>query len=701
VGVRGLDERAALAEAQRQADAEAQRRFDLAVPPPVRLLLIRFGAGRHRLVVTGHHQLVADGPLSALAGELFAVYAAGRDTGAAPSADAPGLQVSQVDVVAGEELRQPRPEQPESRRRAGGGRGPVTAEQERVCLLFAQVLGLGRVGVDDSFFDLGGDSLLAMRLLARVRVVLGAQISLAGLFAAPSPAGVARALAAAGADADSGGGGGGGRPRLRRVVPRPGVVALSYAQARLWRLNRAGGVGGACTVAVAHRLDGVLDRAVLAAALADVADRHECLRTVFPGGAGVARQQVLAGAAGHPVLEVRQASAGGLAAAVAEVAGQEFDLRTALPWRTVLLALSPDEHVLVMAVHQIAADGWSMGVLDRNLGVAYAARLAGAAPQWAPLPVQYADYALWQRELLGAAGDPGSVLGAQLGYWRAALAGLPAELALPASRPRPAVTAWPGAAVHVRAGAAVHGKLAEQARAARATLFMVVHAAVAVLLSRLGAGSDIPVGTAVAGRADTALAGMVGPLVNTLVLRADLSGDPSFTELVTRVRDADLAAFAHQDTPFACLADTLDPAPPPSRHPLVQVMLTFQNAAPALWRLRHPPVPDRTHIRRRSRTPLGQSGPRPARRRSRDVTAPGLSITPVPAGTGTTRFDLAFGLRECRDPDGTPTGLDGHLEYATDLFDAGPATAIAAGLERVLEQVAAHPGLRVSEVEIL
>ena len=327
---------------------------------------------------------------------------------------------------------------------------------------------------------------------------------------------------------------------------------------------------------------------------------------------------------------------------MAAAAGRGFDLSRELPWRAELVVVSAGEQVLVLVAHHIATDGWSMGVLARDLGVAYAARAAGRAPGWAPLAVQYADYALWQRALLGAEDNPASLISAQLGYWRAALAGLPAELELPADRPRPAVGSFRGGRVRVQVSAGAHAGLAEAARAGRATVFMVVQAGLAVLLSRLGAGTDIPVGTPVAGRADPALEELVGFFVNTLVLRADVSGDPSFAQLVARVREADLGAYAHQDLPFERLVDALAPDRSLARHPLFQVMLAFQNTPEAIL-----------------------AAPRPDR-----------SARPAPA-TGAARFDLSVALRERRGPGGAPGGLEGRIEYSADLFD--PATARGAG----------------------
>ncbi|MET8560980.1 amino acid adenylation domain-containing protein, partial [Streptomyces flaveolus] len=530
-------------------------------------------------------------------------------------------------------------------------RGPVSPEEELLCGLFAEVLGLPAVGVEDSFFELGGHSLLAARLLARVRAVFKAEVSLRALFEEPSVAGLVRHLEDKGAV----------RPTLR-AGDRPDRVPLSFAQQRLWFLAQLEGPTATYNLPFAVRLTGTLEPSALRAALSDVLDRHEALRTVVHDDDGTPVQRLLDSAVELPLVST---PADEVSQVVAEFAHRDFDLTADLPLRACLLAVDDESHVLVLVVHHIAADGWSVAVLADDLARAYAARLAGRAPEWKPLPVQYADYTLWQQRLLGTDDDPDSLLSRQLGYWREALAGLPEELALPTDRPRPAVPSHRGGEIPLCLDAAAHRRITELARGHGVTLHMVLQAALAVLLSRLGAGDDIPIGTPDAGRSDDALHRLVGFFVNTLVTRTDLSGDPTFTEVLARVRDTALDRYEHQDMPFERLVDDLSPARSMARHPLFQVMLTLQNNA-------------------RTRLDL-----------------PGLTAQPLATGERAAKFDLAIELMEAFDADGAPAGLEGTLVYATDLFDAATAAMLATRLRRVLDTLAADPGIRVHAVETM
>src|SRR5580658_5031234 len=435
------------------------------------------------------------------------------------------------------------------------------------------------------------------------------------------------------------------------------MIPLSFAQQRLSFLAQVEGPSATYNIPVALRLEGELDTAALAAAIADVAARHEVLRTVYRAVAGLPCQLVLpADQAPRLVLAAGGEEPG---AAVARLAGQGFDLAAAPPWRAVLAGAGPGVHVLVVVLHHIAGDGWSRGLLARDSSVAYAARREGRAPGWAALPVQYADYAIWQRELLGEEDDPGSLLAQQVAWWREVLDGAPPELALPADRPRPVAASHRGHEVPVSAPAGVHARLAGLAREHGVTMFMVVQAAVAVLLSKLGAGTDVPVGTAVAGRTDAAVEDLVGFFVNTLVLRTDLAGDPSFAGLLGRVRDGVLGALDHQDVPFERLVEVLAPDRSLARHPLFQVMVTVANNAPAVLDL------------------------------------PGLRAGGLPADTEAARFDLQVDIAETSAPDGGAGGLRGGITVAADLFDPATAAVISSRLVRVLAAVAADPQVRV------
>jgi amino acid adenylation domain-containing protein len=542
--------------------------------------------------------------------------------------------------------------------RAAGYREPRTPAEEMLAGLFAEVLGVTRVGIDDSFFDLGGHSLLATRLVSRARAVLGVEVPIAALFAAPTVATLAETMP---------GTAGAGPTRLELVArSRPGVVPLSFAQQRLWFLYQIEGRSPTYHIPLAFRLSGELDVAALRAALADVAGRHESLRTVFPEAGGQGSQQVLGGQAGAPELvEAGPVDEAQVPAALAEATARPFDLTSELPVRAAVWRLGEDGHLLLVVLHHIAADGWSLGPLGRDLAAAYAARRQGQPPRWAPLRAQYADYAIWQRELLGAESGPTDLAAGQLGYWRQALAGAPAELALPADRPRPAVASYQGSTAIFAVPARLHGRLMELARHHRVTLFMVVQAALAALLSRLGGGDDIPLGTPVAGRTDEKLDDMVGFFVNTLVLRTDTSGNPGFGELLGRVRELDLAAYAHQDLPFEQLVEALNPARSLSRNPLFQVMLAFQNQGAAGLELA------------------------------------GLSTVPVSVPAKAAQFDLTFILTERHGPDGEPAGLAGEVEYARELFDEPTVTTLAGRLVAFLDAVTRQPGAPIGEVEIL
>ena len=309
-------------------------------------------------------------------------------------------------------------------------------------------------------------------------------------------------------------------------------------------------------------------------------------------------------------------------------------------------------------LHHIAGDGWSLGPLARDLAALYRARRQGVAAGLSPLPVQYADYTLWQQAALGDENDGASALARQLSFWIEALKDLPDQIELPADRPRPAVSSHRGGHVALSIGADLHRGLAGLARETGASLFMVLQAGLAGLLSRLGAGTDIAIGSPIAGRTDAALDDLIGFFVNTLVLRTDTSGQPSFRELIGRVRGRNLAAYGHQELPFERLVEVLNPARSLSRHPLFQVMLAFE---------------------------AGEAG-------AGTLELPGLAVTPQPIATASAKFDLSVGLVERRLPDGTPGGIDGVLEYASDLFDEATVETLGRRLIRLLEAAVADAG---------
>ncbi|MFV2019305.1 condensation domain-containing protein [Micromonospora sp. LOL_023] len=440
------------------------------------------------------------------------------------------------------------------------------------------------------------------------------------------------------------------------------IVPLSYAQRRLWLLSRLEGPSPAYNVPVVLRLAAVPEPAALRAALGDVVDRHEALRTVFGTTGGEPYQRILA-TTDVPFTTV-DCTPESVEDAVAGFANEPFDLAVDLPIRARLF-IAGDTARLAVVVHHAATDGASMGPLLRDLSTAYTARTTGSAPGWEPLPIQYADYTLWHQELLGSPDDPESRLSRQVDFWRTALGGAPTVLDLPADRPRPAEPTGRGASTVVHLDADTHRGLVVLARRHRASLFMVLQAGLAAALSRLGAGEDIPIGTPVAGRPDEALRELVGFFVNTLVLRTDVSGDPALDDLVARVRDADLTAYEHQDLPFDLLVERLNPARSLAHHPLFQVMLTLQDGG----------------------LPAVRLGDIEGRIEPADLVA--------------AKFDLSVACVELRDAAGAPAGIEAWLEYAVDCFDEEGARLVVEVFGQFLRALATDPSTRVGAAAVL
>ncbi|HEU5472375.1 MAG TPA: amino acid adenylation domain-containing protein [Actinophytocola sp.] len=438
------------------------------------------------------------------------------------------------------------------------------------------------------------------------------------------------------------------------------MIPLSFAQRRLWFVDRFEGPSATYNGAFALRLTGELSVAALESALHDVIDRHEVLRTVIvEDDNGVPHQQVLPAGQlpfGLSVVEVAEQDR---AAAVDEVGRQTFDLAADVPIRARLLRTGPHEHTLVLVVHHIALDGESLGPLLRDLTVAYSARRQGRAPGWEPLPVQYADYTLWQQDVLGAESDPDSLAARQLAYWRDTLAGLAQPLALPTDRPRPRAMSPRGDLVTFSIDPDLLGSVEKLASEQDITVSMVMHSALAVLLHHLGCGDDVPIGAPIAGRTDEELRDLVGFFVNTWVLRVDLSGNPTFHELLHRVRDRALGAYDNQDIPFERLVELLNPDRSTAYHPFFQVMLAWQE-------------------------PLGE------------LEFAGLEVECAALETKTAKFDLFFNMI----PDGSG-GAGVRLEYATDLFDRDTVEGLAKRFVRVLDQLVPDPGRSIGGIDVL
>jgi amino acid adenylation domain-containing protein len=530
---------------------------------------------------------------------------------------------------------------------------PSTAAELVIAGIWQEFLGIDRIGVHDDFSELGGHSLLATRVMARLREVLEVELPVRALFEAPTVSELAERVAVA------------QREGLGPAVPaleaqaRPERLPLSYAQERLWVLEQLGMLGAAYNIPTAVRLVGALDVGALERTFSELVRRHEGLRTRFVAVDGSPVQ--LIEPAGDYRLEPvdlsglgareREAEVGRLAR---EEALRPFDLAMGPLFRATLLKVSSDEHVVLVTMHHIVSDGWSIGVLIREVGALYAAFMEGKPSPLSELPVQYADYALWQRKVL-----QGEVLEQQLAYWKEQLSGALAALDLPTDRVRPAVQSFKGGTVSFVLSKELMGGLIALARREGATLFMVLLAAFKALLLRCSGQADVVVGSPIAGRKRRETEGLIGLFADTLVLRTDLSGDPKFRELLRRVKEVALGAYAHQDVPFEKVVEVLRPERSLSHQPLFQIMLALQNMPMEGLRL------------------------------------PGLVLSTMGGTTATSKFDLTLFISETR------VGLHGTFEYSTDLFDGSTIGRLVGHFKTLLEGVVADPDHRLSELPLL
>ncbi|MET0624306.1 MAG: condensation domain-containing protein, partial [Pyrinomonadaceae bacterium] len=535
---------------------------------------------------------------------------------------------------------------------AGEGEAPRSAVEEVVAGIWCEVLGLKSVSVGESFFTVGGHSLLATQVISRVREAFGVEVPLRSLFEARTVARFAdyveQRLAAAHGTV------------LPPIQPagRERPLPLSFAQQRLWFLQMLEPNSSAYNIPAAVRLLGALDVAALERSLSEVVRRHEALRTTFhlvdaqPVQRVAPAQEVrlpFTDLQGLPAQE-REAHARQLITAEAQ---RPFDLAAGPLLRAGLLKLDEEEHVALLTMHHIVSDGWSIEVLVKELGALYEAYSTGAESPLAELPVQYADYAAWQRGWL-----QGEVLEEQLGYWRKQLGGAPAVLELPTDRPRPRVQSYRGAYETFAVGQELTERLRALGRREGVTLFMTLLAAWQAQLSRYSGQDGISVGSPVANRRRAETEGLIACFVNTLVLHTRLSGNPSFRELLRRVREVTLEAYAHQDLPFEVLVEALRPERNANYTPLFQVWFVFQNA------------------------PM------------QSVALRGLTLRPMPIESRTAQFDLALSIQE------TEAGLEGHMDYNTDLFDADTVAEILEHYTALLEAFAGDPELRLLDAPV-
>ncbi|SDZ41128.1 nonribosomal peptide synthetase DhbF [Evansella caseinilytica] len=533
-------------------------------------------------------------------------------------------------------------------------RNARTPQEELLCEIFAEVLRLPHAGIDDHFFESGGHSLTAVQLLNRIRDIFGIELTIAAIFDFPTVASLAKQLE----KADT------ARPQVM-AMERTENLPLSFAQQRLWFLYCLEGPAHVYNIPVVIRLSGELHFGALQQALNDVSARHEPLRTIFPDHQGTPYQLILPPEEARPAVTRMDVEEGELPKKIAAFIRYRFDLATEPAIRAQLYRLHSDEHVLVILLHHIVADGWSVSALSKDIVVSYNAYCRKEKPQYPSLPLQYADYALWQQNAAEKDEAYQALMTKQLAYWKKQLADLPDELELPSDYPRPAVSSFEGGIVNFEIPAQLHQQLLALAQENKVSLFMVLQAGFAVLLTRLGAGTDIPIGSPVAGRSDDVLEQLVGLFVNTLVLRMDTAGNPSFRALLERVRAVNLSAYENQDLPFERLVEVLNPVRSRAKHPLFQVMFVFQNIPGPKLDLRG--LDSRLEIR----------------------------------NTGSAKFDLTLELQERRRRDGSPAGLVGFLEYSSDLFKASTVEGFSRRLVQLFKIISGNPDLPIGDADLL
>lgn len=530
---------------------------------------------------------------------------------------------------------------------------PRTPSEELMCEIWAQVLEVERVGLDDEFFVLGGHSLLATQLVSRVREAFGVELPLRSLFERPTVRSLIEEV-----EKLSRGEGGLAPPPIRRIS-RDGELALSFAQQRLWFLDQLEPASPFYNNPMALRLRGPLDVEVLNRCLNIVVERHEALRTTFETSQGRPVQIVSPSLTlplpvddlGHLPADEREAEARRLAG---EEASLPFDLARGPLLRARLLRLGEEEYLLLATLHHIVSDGWSMNVLVREVTALYRSLIDGEQPRLPELPIQYADYAQWQRDWL-----QGEALARQTQYWTNQLSAHPTVLELPTDYPRPALQSSNGAQFDFHLSPELTRRLRELSRQEGATLFMTLLAAFQTLMHRYTGQEEINVGTPIANRTREEVEGLIGFFVNTLVMRANLSGDPGFVDLLGRVRETALGAYAHQDLPFEQLVEALQPERDLSHTPLFQVMFMLQN------------------------TPRS------------NVELKGLTVEPLATESRTARFDLTVEMNEGLE------GLSGTIEYNTDLFEAATIERMARHFHNLLEGIVADPEQTLSQLPLL